>query len=482
MIAFDTSGSMALDLTGVPTFGDGIAGPTLGRDTNCDGVADDSRIFVAKEALRDMVFAFGDIEFGLTRFPQLTTPNAACNDTTGLADGALSINANECEVTAGPFVGGIGDPAMNVGAAVSTGNCGADWDGNPFTLETPADLYPAACRPGTGAIAPLRRWAPGSPTVCINYIGSCPGNSANLGGGVIFTWPASDVLVGFSGFGWPGGQDNRPGILRWIDNRETNFDTSSTAGNWCNHATTGDCELRATGPTPLGGLLRASRDYMVPIRAADTVGTCRPYTVMLLTDGVEVCQPNPANMDHPVNVARDLFTTNGIPVYVVGLAIDPGSRSLLNNIATAGGTDAGAAGGDTAFFADDPDTLSAGLSDIVRRSLLIEVCNDRDDNCNGLIDEGFVKFCNRPAGVTTQTLCADPGETVCDGMDDNCNGRIDEGLLNACGGCGATPAEVCDGLDNDCDGLIDDGVCGGCVPELEVCDGLDNDCDGMTDE
>lgn len=86
VIAFDTSGSMALDLSGVPTFGDGVltgctqrAGGewcgtncTAGIDSDCDGLANDSRIFVAKEALRNMVLAFGDVEFALARFSRRT--------------------------------------------------------------------------------------------------------------------------------------------------------------------------------------------------------------------------------------------------------------------------------------------------------------------------------------------------------------------------------------------------------------------------
>ncbi len=50
---------------------------------------------------------------------------------------------------------------------------------------------------------------------------------------------------------------------------------------------------------------------------------------------------------------------------------------------------------------------------------------------------------------------------ICNCKDDNCNGQIDEGLLplNACGGpCGcAVPPDVCNGLDDNCDGAIDNG-------------------------
>ena len=475
MILFDTSGSMAVDLDGIPTFGDGITGGTRGLDTDCDGLANDSRIFVAKEALRNMVLAFGDIEFGLTSFPRFAASQVACtHDRGGAGPFAIThrIQNNECNLATGPFVGGIGDPTANTGTALNLGNCGSQWDGVGGN-EIPTDLIPAACRPGTGGRPAARLWAAGSPQFCTNYLGGCPG--VNNG---VYTYPNGDVLVGFSGFGWPTTVDNRVGMLKWIDQRETSFSASTTSGNFCNHSGTGDCELRPQGPTPLAGTLRAARDYMIPIRTADSVGTCRPYTVLLLTDGVETCD----SMTAPVTTAAELRAA-GIPVYVVGLAIDPGGRTLLNQIATAGGTDAGGAGGDTAFFADDEVTLAAGLADIVADSLLVELCNGVDDNCNGLIDEGFVKYCNRPAGVTGLTLCADPGETVCNGIDDNCDGRIDEGLLNACGSCGPVPVEVCNGLDDDCDGVIDDGgVCDTCRPEAEICDDRDNDCDGRIDE
>ncbi|MCB9525918.1 MAG: putative metal-binding motif-containing protein [Myxococcales bacterium] len=106
-----------------------------------------------------------------------------------------------------------------------------------------------------------------------------------------------------------------------------------------------------------------------------------------------------------------------------------------------------------------------------------EVCNGLDDDCDGFIDEGVLNACG---------FCGEPPAERCNGRDDDCDGQVDEGVLNACGACGAVPAERCNGADDDCDGQIDEGVanaCGGCGPvPAEVCNGADDDCDGQTDE
>ncbi|MEZ4406665.1 MAG: DUF4114 domain-containing protein [Polyangiales bacterium] len=163
-----------------------------------------------------------------------------------------------------------------------------------------------------------------------------------------------------------------------------------------------------------------------------------------------------------------------------------------------------------------------------------EVCDGRDNNCNGEIDDGLgtttcgqgacrrtVNNCN--AGVPQTCTPGTATPEVCDNVDNNCNGSVDEGLSRACSAsCGAgtqyctagvwgdcvsttTPTpEVCDNRDNDCNGMVDDGlrrpcstVCGSgtetcaagtwgaCTaptPGTEVCDGMDNDCDGLVDE
>src|SRR5580698_7995590 len=153
-----------------------------------------------------------------------------------------------------------------------------------------------------------------------------------------------------------------------------------------------------------------------------------------------------------------------------------------------------------------------------------EICDGLDNNCDGIVDEGFDLMtdvnncgaCNHQCafpfatatcnnGVCTQGACLpdfndrDPTIPGCETECIMTNGGV----------------EICDGLDNDCDGVVDDnlqpatitcltqGVCAGVHPTCQGqngwacvypttyeavedtalgCDGLDNDCNGQTDE
>jgi hypothetical protein len=139
-----------------------------------------------------------------------------------------------------------------------------------------------------------------------------------------------------------------------------------------------------------------------------------------------------------------------------------------------------------------------------------EICDGKDNNCNGQMDEGvllvFYKdkdgdgygdvndqtlVCTQPTGyVSNSSDCNDndpninPGKTeICDGKDNNCNGQTDEGFNvgQSCtvgvGECARTGQYVCkaDGSGTQCNATPG-------TPTAEICDGKDNDCDGQIDE
>jgi hypothetical protein len=158
------------------------------------------------------------------------------------------------------------------------------------------------------------------------------------------------------------------------------------------------------------------------------------------------------------------------------------------------------------------------------------ICDGKDNDCDGLIDENLARACETKCGIGNQvcsnggwSVCStSPLQEMCDGLDNDCDGKVDEGLTQGCqtacgtgtqkcefggwGSCSAsTPVlELCDNKDNNCDGRVDEDLVRNCqtqcgdgtqqcqygtwssctasTPAKEVCDGLDNDCDGLKDE
>jgi hypothetical protein len=173
-----------------------------------------------------------------------------------------------------------------------------------------------------------------------------------------------------------------------------------------------------------------------------------------------------------------------------------------------------------------------------------EICNGKDDDCDGMVDEMLTRSCGTSTGVCTQgtETCtmgqwgscqggSSGGSETCNNKDDDCDGMVDENLTRSCGtstgACmpgtetcsagqwgtcqgGTTPStEMCnDQVDSDCNGAnsngcpcaytgLKKGVCrtatrdanGSCQQpsgyeqsETLCSDGLDNDCDGSADK
>src|SRR5581483_5946651 len=175
-------------------------------------------------------------------------------------------------------------------------------------------------------------------------------------------------------------------------------------------------------------------------------------------------------------------------VYVIGLNL---ASATLDAVAKAGGTT-------SARLATSQAEIEAALADIVQSSVLVEYCNQKDDDCNNICDDpypdvaepagcapagtpGFnadgsrnAKSCDN--GQLAGTHCFASGQFQCapgpNSLSESCSAPTC-GVAGCPGaaGCSADPrcptletASGCNAVDDDCNGVVDD--CDGTVDNI----------------
>ncbi|MCA9666157.1 MAG: DUF11 domain-containing protein [Myxococcales bacterium] len=471
---FDTSEG------GAPECSDGIDNDGDGRvdfpnDTGCTSANDATEVSESLAACNDGIDNDGD---GRIDFKADGTGDPGChsaNDNNEVDDppsgGEIkprllivfdtsgSMNWNTCNNT---FTGGDGTQSCQ-GADVSCATCNGSGCGNGVADDSRIDKVKRGITSVVGSYGSVEYALMRFHQRAMPF--ACPTDNASLQSGgwqgagaspCSGGFSAGDLLVGFSG-------NNAADLLQYIDG-SSNYSGTPPPGL--------DLELRGTGTTPLAGSLTSAHQYIQRVRTSDPQGPCRPYRVILVTDGLETCGGNPAN------VAATLRADN-IRVSVIGFATsDTNIVTQLNSIAASGGTT-------QALLVDNETTLALEVSKVISESLLSERCNNADDDCDGLCDENFPEVgVTNPACINQRApqtctvglgICQRTASYVCkaDGSGSECN--VTPGPPNPGG-------EICgNGLDDDCDGQVDEG-CTPCVPQAEVCNGRDDNCNGQIDE
>jgi Notch-like protein len=482
-----------------------------GLDNNCDGRVDET--FPVGEAcalglgqcLVQGVLAC-DAEGGVLCDAQPTDPvPEICDDLDNDCDGeidngfdlgaACSMGVGEC-VAAGGLIcdgaGGVRCSALPGEPGLERCN-GLDDDCDGVADDQPGDVGGAcdtgrlgACARGAvvcveGALACGQAAQP-APETCNDVDDDCNGVTDDTAGGALLTQACYDGPGGTSGVGPCAG------------GRQT-----------CRAGRFGPCEGQTLPGAEVCDTVDNNCDGRVDNLAAGMCA-CEPgssavcYTGPQGTSGVGACRSGrwTCNADGLAYGACEGQTT---PAVEVCDGVDNDCNGQVDDaIAGTGGACSAGVGECNArgVLVCDP---RAGriVCNAVAGQPRAELCDTRDNDCDGTVDDGFaigsacsagvgacvrngVQACNAQGGLSCGAVAGNPAAETCNNIDDDCDGAIDDGLnLGAVctvgvGACARQGRNVCGG-----NGAVVCSVAAG-VPAPEVCDGVDNNCNGTTDE
>ncbi|MGE5186124.1 MAG: MopE-related protein [Acidobacteriota bacterium] len=485
VLILDVSGSMQ-DPTG--------SGPPTCAGAQGQALAD-TKLNHARCAVQNIVNSYGDIVFAYARFHE----RAGTSSSTGQACGTNATSPTNCTLTQDActensdrfqLMTALVDGTNANTAAWSDFSCNTCQPSIPFGAGQDPEVWNAL------GSTPLEGALDGAKCYWMGQNASTTDGSCSATSGVVL-WPSASA--GFSPI------VNDPTNGQFLPNSCDASPTCTTNccatqcrpyivimltdGDETCGGTEGHCSVtKSQTCNPVGGIGCPGGETCVYGPGSCSVTTTRSCYVNADCPGGETCNgaasvPAAAASMLRTDIAGKRYRILTKPI---GFGTPTVPYGPIENMALAGGATA-IPGKNAGFYASDEAGIELAMSQIIEGSIRSETCNNADDDCDGAVDEDFPTK-GQPCTNGGNGVCLGTGVFVCtaDGTGVTCDitnpGQPPQTTCPAGKTCNSDGSEVCgDSLDNDCDGFVDEG-CTACVPTAEICNGKDDDCDGNVDE